>query len=94
MKYNNGDVCGFVGDYQSFALFGETMTTAECVSLNSGVFRKGLKTGVVSVLEDLRALLSQYPTTVPQSIAMAKMIEYDQVVKYVETPMLQVTSSI
>ena len=68
------------------------MTTAECASLNSGVFSKGLKTGVVSVLEDLRALLSQYPAAVPQSIAMSKMLEYDKVVKYVETPMLQVTS--
>jgi hypothetical protein len=49
---------------------------------------------VVSVLEDLRAVLSQYPTTVPQNVRIAKILEYDQVVKYIETPMLAVMSSV
>lgn len=44
------------------------------MSLNAGVFQKGLKTGVVSVLEDLRGVLSQYPTTVPENVHISKML--------------------
>ena len=63
---------------------------SECSGLNSKVFEKGLKTGVVSVLEDLRSILSHYPTSVPQSVHIEKLLLYDALTKYVETPMLAV----
>ena len=67
---------------------------AECNSLKSGVLQKGLKTGLVSVLEDIRSVLSDYPTSVPLSKTVAKIIEYDQMVKYIETPMLAVQQAV
>jgi hypothetical protein len=58
------------------------------------VFQKGLKTGVVSVLEDLRSVLSQYPSSVPQSVRITKTLEYNTLAKYIETPMLAIMSAI
>jgi len=48
--YNSGDCCSTVSSYSAYSIFNEQMSVAECLSLNSGVFKKGLKTGVVSVL--------------------------------------------
>lgn len=79
--------------FSSLSLFQEGMTTAECYSVKSRVLQKGLKTGIVSVLEDIRSLLSQYPTSVPKQVLASKMMEYDILVKYIEAPMLAILQS-
>jgi len=42
----------------------------------------------------MRSVLSLYPTTIPQNVHRDKIIEYDKIVKYIETPMLAVMRSI
>jgi hypothetical protein len=79
--------------FSSLSLFQENLTTAECYSVKSRVLQKGLKTGIVSVLEDIRSLLSQYPTSVPKQVLASKMMEYDILVKYIEAPMLAILQS-
>lgn len=56
--------------------------------------QKGLKTGIVSILEDVRSIISQYPTTVPLGVIAAKLMEYELISKYIETPMLAVQAAV
>lgn len=91
---NNEDACAAIESYSAFSFFNKSMSVSECYAIKAGVLQKGLKTGVVSVLEDIRSVLSQYPTTVPLDVVTKKILEYDLIVKYIEAPMLAVQSSV
>ena len=81
--YNGGDVCNQTLAYSAYSIFNQTFSSSQCYLFNSGVLQKGLTTGVVSVLEDIRSTLSQYNTSVSQNVLVAKILQYDLVVKYI-----------
>lgn len=45
-------------------------------------------------MEDIRSVLSQYPTSVPLSVAASKFVEFEAMAKYIETPMLAVQAEV
>lgn len=48
--YNNGNICSFIQTYQDYSIFNDSFNMSECLSVQSQVLKKGLKTGIVSVL--------------------------------------------
>jgi hypothetical protein len=70
------------------------MNSAECYNLKSGVLQKGIRTGIVSVLEDIRSIISSYPSSAPKAVLVSKALEYNVLVKYLETPMLAILSAV
>jgi hypothetical protein len=53
------------------------------MNLKSGIIRKGIKTSIVSFLEDIRVLMSQYPNIVPSTVMESKFLESEAMVKYI-----------
>jgi hypothetical protein len=52
--------------------------------------KKGIKTGIVSFLEDMRAIIAAYPTQVPFDIILQKIADTADMAKYIETPMIEI----
>ena len=57
-KYNSGNLCNFIDEYKSSSIFPNNYSQTECIGLKQGILGKGIKTTIVTMLEEVRTILS------------------------------------
>ena len=62
--------------------------------MHAQILQKGVKTGIVDVLESIRSFVSQYNTTVPRNVLTSNVLIFDILTKYIETPTLAILNSL
>jgi hypothetical protein len=91
-KYNSGNLCNFIDEYKDSSIFPTKYNQAECMGLKQGILGKGIKTTIVTMLEEVRTILSMQTITNRTQLLEQKMIEYEMLIKYLENPMLKIIS--
>lgn len=49
-KYNSGNLCNFISEYQNSGIFTAQFDANECINLKQGILLKGIKTSIVTML--------------------------------------------
>ena len=76
-------MCSLINQYRDYRVFNETFNSVECNIILSGILKKGIKTSFISFLQEIRAVMSQYPSAVPGTVQVSKAIESEQITKYI-----------
>ena len=77
-KYNSGNLCNFIDEYKGSSIFPTQYSQTECIGLKQGILGKGIKTAIVTMLEEVRTILSMQTIPNKPQLLEQKMIEYGQ----------------
>jgi hypothetical protein len=49
-KYDSGNLCNYITEYNTSAWYATTLSYTECIGLKQGILAKGIKTAIVTIL--------------------------------------------
>ena len=98
-KFTTKNLCDFISEYQEYKIYDQLQFNKnECLGLGNGILTKGIKTVIVTSLEEIRYYISTNQTQWSQinreRILIDTISKYKKLQKYVETPLIMLIEMI